>query len=143
MMLNPYLTFDGRCEAAFRFYAKCLSERGAKIELMLKHSQSPMADQTPAGWENKIMHAHLSVANWVLMGADAPPDLYRKPEGFAVTLSVDDPAEAERLFQALSENGTVRMAIQPTFWAQRFGMFIDQFDIPWMINGGMQSAQSA
>ena len=55
-------------------------------------------------------------------------------KGIMVTLGVDDPAEAERIFRALSEKGTVQMPIQKTFWAERFGMLVDQFGTPWMIN---------
>lgn len=68
------------------------------------------------------------------MGGDAPPDHYQAPKGVTVTLGIDDPAEAERVFQALSENGTVTMPIAETFWARRFGMLVDQFGIPWMVN---------
>jgi PhnB protein len=70
------------------------------------------------------------------MGADAPPDHYKKPQGFSVTLGLTDKAEAERIFQALAESGTVQTPLQETFWAVRFGMLIDRFGIPWMINCG-------
>ena len=70
----------------------------------------------------------------VLMGSDAPPDRYEKPQGFSVTLNLDTPEEAERIFEALSEKGTLHMPLQETFWAVRFGMLVDQFDIPWMID---------
>jgi PhnB protein len=131
MDLNPYLTFNGHCEAAFKFYEKCL---GGKIEMLLTHGETPMADQVPAQWRNKIMHARLTVGGRVLMGSDAPPEHYEKPQGFSVSFSVTDPAEAERIFKALAENGTVRMPMQQTFWALRFGMLLDQFGVPWMIN---------
>jgi len=131
MELNPYLTFNGTCEAAFKFYEKCL---GGKIEMMLSHGASPMADQVPPDWRNKIMHARMTVGGRVLMGSDAPPEHFEKPQGFSVSLGIADPAEAERLFKALAENGTVRMPIQQTFWAVRFGALVDQFGIPWMIN---------
>ena len=68
------------------------------------------------------------------MGSDAPPDRYEAMKGFSVTLGIDDPAEAERIFYALAEQGTVRMPIGKTFWAERFGMVVDQFGTPWMIN---------
>ena len=68
------------------------------------------------------------------MGSDAPPERYEKPQGFSVTLGVDTPAEAERIFKASSENGPLQMPLQETFWAIRFGVLVDQFDIPWMIN---------
>ncbi|NEQ19614.1 MAG: VOC family protein [Microcoleus sp. SIO2G3] len=131
MKLNPYLMFNGQCKAALKFYEQCL---GAKIEAMMTYGESPMAEQTPPESRNKIMHAHFTVNNQELMGADSPPEQYEEPKGFSVLLGVDNPVEAERLFHALAENGTVRMPIQQTFWAARFGMLVDQFGIPWMIN---------
>jgi PhnB protein len=131
MHLNAYLNFDGDCRAAFEFYAKCL---GGKIEMMLSHGESPVAEQTPAGWRDKIMHARLVVGDQMLMGSDSPPEHHEKAQGFAVSIIVDEVKEAERIFQALSDQGTVRMALQETFWAQRFGMLTDRFGTPWMVN---------
>jgi PhnB protein len=131
MQANPYLLFNGQCEAAFKFYAACL---GGKIEAMMPHEGTPAAEQVPAEWLKKILHARLSLGDTVLMASDAPPGRYKKPEGFSVSLQVKKPAEAERIFHALAENGTVQMPIQETFWAARFGMLVDQFGIPWMIN---------
>ena len=131
MQLNPYLTFNGQCEAAFKFYEQCL---GGKIVAMLPHAGTPAEEHVPAEWRNKIMHARLIVGDDVLMGSDAPPDRYEGSKGFSVTLGVDNPAEAERVFNALAEKGTVQMPIQETFWAVRFGMLVDRFGIPWMIN---------
>src|SRR5262244_3631955 len=119
MELNPYLTFDGRCEAAFTFYQRCL---GGTIEMMMTHGNSPIADQVPKEWRAKIMHARLVIGDRVLMGSDAPPDRYAPPQGFSVSLGVDTPAEAERVFAALAENGSVQLPLQQTFWAARFGM---------------------
>jgi PhnB protein len=131
MQLNPYLTFNGQCEAAFKFYEQCL---GGKIVAMLPHAGTPAEEHVPAEWRNKIMHARLIVGDDVLMGSDAPPDRYEATKGFSVTLGIDNPAEAERVFNALAEKGTVQMPIQETFWALRFGMLVDRFGIPWMIN---------
>jgi PhnB protein len=131
MEMNPYLLFDGRCEAAFRFYEKVL---GGKIVFMMRHGESPMAEQTPPDARDQIMHARLAVGDEVLMGSDAPGDCYEEAKGFSVTLSYDDPAEAERVFNALAEQGTVRMPFQKTFWAAGFGMLTDRFGIPWMVN---------
>jgi PhnB protein len=131
MQLNPYLLFNGQCEAAFRFYERCL---GGKIVAMMPHAGTPAEGQVPPEWREKIIHARLVVGDQVLMGSDAPPDHFEKPQGFSVTLGIDNPVEAERVFNALAENGTVRMPIQPTFWAERFGMLVDRFGIPWMIN---------
>ena len=83
---------------------------------------------------NKITHARLLVGGTALMGSDATPDRYEPMKGFTVTLGVDDPQEAERIFHSLSENATVQMPIQKTFWAARFGMLVDRFGTPWMIN---------
>jgi PhnB protein len=131
MQLNPNLMFNGQCEAAFRFYEKVL---GGKIEAMMRFEGSPMAAQTPPDRRNKIMHARMTVGDKTLMGTDAPPDRYEPMKGFSVTISVDDPDQAERIFRVLSENGTVQMPIQKTFWAARFGMLVDQFGTPWMVN---------
>ena len=131
MQLNPYLTFNGQCEAAFKFYEQCL---GGKIVMMMTHGESPMAEQTAEAWRDKILHAQLTIGDIVLMGSDAPPNYSEKPQGFYVNLQFEDVAEAERVFQALAESGTVRMPLQETFWAKRFGMFVDRFEIPWMIN---------
>ena len=131
MQLNPYLTFNGQCEAAFKFYEKCL---GAKIEAMMTHAGTPMENHVPSEWRNKILHARLTVGDQALMGSDAPPERYEKPQGFSVSLNVNAPAEAERIFHALAEKGTVQMPLEQTFWAVRFGMCVDRFGIPWMVN---------
>ena len=131
MQVNPYLLFNGQCEAAFKFYEQCL---GGKIEAMLTHASMPAEQQVSSEWKNKILHARLTVGAEALMGSDAPPDHYQPPAGFSVSIQLKDPEEAERIFHALEKGGTVNMAIQQTFWAIRFGMLVDQFGIPWMIN---------
>jgi PhnB protein len=131
VQLNPYLHFNGQCEEAFKFYEQCL---GGKIVAMHTHEGSPMADKLPPDWQKKIMHIQLVVDGDVLMGSDAPPPHYQPPQGFSVSLNFDKPADADRVFNALSAGGSVRMPIQETFWAARFGMFVDKFGIPWMVN---------
>jgi PhnB protein len=131
MKLNTYLSFNDECEAAFKFYEQCL---GGQIEAMMTFGDSPMAEQTPPEKLDKIMHASLLVGDTVLMGSDAPPNYFEKPQGFSVSLVFTDPDEAERIFSALAENGTVQMPIQETFWSPRFGMLVDRFGTPWMIN---------
>jgi PhnB protein len=138
MQLKPYLNFNGKCAAAFKFYEECL---GGKIIMMMRYGDSPLAGQTPPDWGGRILHASFALGDDILSGADAPPDRYQKPQGFSVVLNPSDPAEAERIFQALSEKGTVQMPIQETFWALRFGMLVDQFGIPWMINCGKPGGQ--
>jgi PhnB protein len=129
--VNPYLSFNGTCEAAFKFYEQVL---GGKIQIMMTFEGSPMADHAPANWRGKIMHARLDIGDQTLMGSDPPPDRYQPIKGITVSLSIDQPEDADRIFQALSEKGSVQMPIQKTFWALRFGMLTDQFGVPWMIN---------
>jgi PhnB protein len=131
MQSNTYLNFNGECKDAFKFYEQCL---GGKIVAMMTYGESPMAEQTPLEQRDRIMHVELNVGDVVLMGADSPPEYFEKSQGFNINLQFDDVAEAERIFKALSENGTVKMPIQETFWAKRFGMAIDRFGTPWMIN---------
>jgi PhnB protein len=133
MQLSPYVNFNGQCEAAFKFYEQCLN---GKIVSMTAYAGTPMAKQVPPEWHNKICHASLVAADNSLMGYDALPDRYDPPKGFYITIGIKDPLEAERLFGALAEGGTVGMPLQKTFWAVRFGMLVDQFGIPWMINCG-------
>jgi PhnB protein len=130
MQLNPYLFFNGNCADAFKFYEKCL---GGKIVTLMTHEGTPAAEQVPANWREKIIHARLTVGDQVLMGSDAPPDRYAPMKGFGVSFAVDSPADAERIFKALSEKGAVGMPMQQTFFAVRFGMVVDQFGTPWMI----------
>lgn len=131
MTLNPYLFFNGNCEEAFKFYESAL---GAKIEAMMTHEGTPMAEQTPPVWQKKIMHGQILISGSPVMASDIPPNDYKQPQGFSISIGTTDPSEAERLFQALAENGTVQMPLQETFWALRFGMLVDRFGIPWMIN---------
>ena len=133
MQLNPYLSFNGECEAAFKFYEQCF---GGRIEFIMTYESRPAEYPVPSEWRKKILHATLVVGSQILMGADVLPDRYQKPQGFSVTLGLKDPAEAERIFNALAENGTVEMALQETFWAARFGVLVDRFGIPWTINCG-------
>jgi len=131
MKLNCYLYFDGHCEAAFKFYAQVL---GGKIEAMMTHEGTPAAGQVPEEWRKKILHACLEFGDQVLMASDAPPDHFQKPQGFSINIAVKDPADAERIFKALSEGGDVTMPLAQTFWAKRFGMTVDRFGTPWMVN---------
>jgi len=131
MQLNPYLNFNGDCEEAFRFYERSL---GAKIECLMPHEGTPAEAHTPPDWRKKIMHGRLNLNGQAIMASDCPPNYYRQPQGFSVTLTIKDTAEAEQTFHALAEEGKICMPIQETFWARRFGMLTDRFGIPWMIN---------
>ena len=131
MQIHPHLNFNGQCEAAFKFYAQVL---GGKIDRMARYEDMPSAEPVSPELRGRVMHAQLSAGGAILMGADAPPDHYRQPQGFSITFQTKDPGEADRVFQGLSESGTVSMPIQETFWAARFGMLVDRFGIPWMVN---------
>ncbi|MEG4963945.1 MULTISPECIES: VOC family protein [unclassified Microcoleus] len=131
MQSNIYLFFDGECQAAFKFYEQCL---GGKIDGMMTYGDAPMSEEIPSEQRDRIMHANLTVGAMVLMGSDTPPDGFKKPQGFSVNLQFDDLVEAERIFLKLAENGTVKMPFQETFWSTRFGMLVDRFGTPWMIN---------
>jgi PhnB protein len=139
MQVNPYLFFNGECATAFKFYEQAL---GGKLDAMMPFAGSPSESEVPPEWKDKIMHAHLSLGDWSVMGSDCPPGTYEEPKGFSVSLQLDDTTKAEHIFEALAEHGSIQMPLQETFWADRFGMVVDQFGIPWMINCD-QAAESA
>ncbi len=131
MRVNAYLNFDGRCEEAIGFYMKAL---GARVLFKMTWGDGPMAAQLPAEAHKLIMHATLGIGDDRIMCADSPPGRYEKPAGLNVSLQVNDPGEGERIFRALSENGTVTMPYERTYWASGFGMCVDQYGIPWIVN---------
>jgi PhnB protein len=131
MQVNTYLSFRGDCEAAFKFYEECLD---GKLGEVFRYAGSPMAGQVPAEWQNKVMHGSLAIGEQVLMGGDVAPDRYEKPQGFSLSLQIKATTEAERIFHLLAKEGTVVMPLEKTFWAARFGMLVDRFGIPWLIN---------
>ncbi|TFH88567.1 VOC family protein [Billgrantia azerbaijanica] len=142
MLLNAYLIFDGDCRAAFAFYQRCL---GGEIVAMHTYAEAPAEEQMPAAVHDKIMHARLVVDGQVLMGSDNTPECpvpYEGIKGVSLTINVDTPEEAERLFTALADNGTVRMPLGETFWAKSFGMLVDRFGVAWMINCERQEMAS-
>lgn len=131
MQMNPYLSFKGDCEAAFRFYEECL---GGRLGDVFRYGGSPAADHAPPDWGQKVMHATLTIGDQILMGADITPDRYEQPRGFSLSIQVDDVAKGEKIFERLAAGGTVAMPFEKTFWAARFGMLVDRFGIPWMVN---------
>lgn len=131
MRMNPYLSFKGDCEAAFTFYEQHLDARPGPI---FRYGGSPMSGDVPPDWSNKIMHGTVTIGGTVLMGGDVAPERYEAPKGFSLSLQIDRTSEAERVFHALAEGGTVVMPLEQTFWAARFGMIVDRFGIPWLIN---------
>lgn len=131
MSLSCHLIFDGQCEAAFRRYQAVL---GGAITVLLRFGESPLGAQVPADWQARILHANLQIGALSLLGSDAFPGTYARPQGFAVTLGLAEPAEAARVFEALADGGQIQMPFQPTFWTPGFGVLVDRFGIPWEVN---------
>jgi PhnB protein len=131
--VDVYLNFRGNCEEAFRFYEK---ELGGKVTFIQRHADVPNP-AIPADWKQKVLHAQLELAGVAIMGADVPT---AEPMRSAyVTLTLDTPAEAERLYQRLSEKGEIFMKMESTFFANRFAMLRDRFGISWMLLQGVAS----
>jgi PhnB protein len=136
MQISPYLNFDGQCGEAFRFYEQVL---GGKIDMMMTMGESPMAGEVPPETHDRVMHVSMTVGGQMLMGSDSMPDQYQKPQGLFVSIHYDTAEEGGRIFNALAENGTVIMPFEKTFWAEGFGMLVDRFGTPWMVNAGQSS----
>jgi PhnB protein len=131
MTTNTYLSFPGTCEEAFQFYASAL---GGKILMSMKGQDMPGENNCPSDFKDKIMHTRMTVGSGVIMGSDCPPDHFEVPRGFHVNIGVEDPKEADRIYAALATGGKETIPIAETFWAHRFGMCVDRFGTPWMVN---------
>lgn len=142
--IHPYLNFNGNCEEAFAHYAKVL---GAKNTGIYRYGDAPPepegANSEPEGcgpmppeFMDKVMNTELRLGELILMGSDCPPAFWKSGgENMTVSIQCDDPAEAERLFAGLMEGASqIQMPMGETFWAKRFGMGIDRFGTPWMVN---------
>jgi PhnB protein len=128
MKTTAYLNFDGNCAEAFRFYAKTFPGEGLRIM-----TQGDMKKDAKAPEKDWVIHAYLKVGDADLMASDTFNMGYTKPAGMHVALNVDTPAEAERIFKALSESGQITAPMAETFFAHKFGMVVDRFGTPWMI----------
>lgn len=136
---QPYLFFSGRCEEALAFYEGSL---GAKINMKMRFSESPDAvpeGMLQAGFENKIMHASLTIGKTTIMASDGCDDR-SKFDGFRLTLTVADESAADFAFNALSQGGKVDMPLCQTFWSPRYGMVTDKFGVGWMVMVAEQSS---
>ena len=131
MQVNPYIMFGGNCEEALKFYEQAL---GAKIDSLMKNAGSPTEEHMPPDWGDKVLHARFTIDGNVVMASDAPPGHFAQPQGFSLSLSLNDTTKGEELFNKLAEGGTLQMPFGPTFWAKGFGMCVDRFGIPWMVN---------
>ena len=133
MHIEPYLFFNGRCEEAVEFYKQAL---GADVIMLMRFKESPEPPQpgmVPAGSENKIMHASFRVGDTMVMASDGHCTGKTDFQGFSLSLTVANEAEAERKFAALAEGGQVQMPLAKTFWSARFGMVAYRFGVGWMV----------
>ena len=134
MQIQPYLFFDGRCEEAVEFYCGAL---GAEVTMLMRYKESPEPPppgMVPPNWDNKIMHASLQIGDAMIMASDGCGSGELRHNGFSLSISVKDPAAADRAFNALAAGGKVDMPLGKTFWSPRFGMLTDKFGIQWMVN---------
>ena len=134
MGIEPYLFFNGCCEEAVEFYKKAL---GAEVVMLMRFKESPEPPQPgmiPPGSENKIMHVSLRIGDTTLMASDGRCTGQSKFQGFSLSLSEANEAEAERKFTLLADGGQVQMPLAKTFWSPRFGMVADRFGVGWMVS---------
>ena len=131
MQLAAHLAFDGNCRQAFEFYADTL---GGRILMQLTYGDAPDGAGSSAEMSDKIMHARLDIEGQYLMGADAPRGRYQASRGIMLSISISEVERARQIFDALAGGGNVTMPFQETFWARGFGMCIDRFAVPWMVN---------
>ena len=133
MQVVTYLTFPGTCEEAFSLYADTL---GGKVGELFRYSGTDLAKQVPADWGKKVMHGSVTFGDQTFMGADAAPGHFKPPQGFSISIHLNDTTDAKRIFKRLAEGGKVTMPLEKTFWADLFGQVIDRFGIEWAINCG-------
>ena len=133
MLIQPYLFFEGRCEEAIEFYRRSL---GAEVEFLMRYKDMPEPSQpgmVPPGSEQKILHASIRIGDSTILASDGQCQGQPRVQGFALSLTAADAAEADRRFAALSEGGHVQMPLGQTFFSPRFGMVADKFGVSWMV----------
>lgn len=130
MKVQPYLSFEGRCDEAIEFYKKAV---GAKVEMLMRFKEAPDQSMMSPGSADKVMHAALRAGDATLLMSDGRCTGSANFHGIALALSVPTEADAERVFGALSEGGKVNMPLQKTFFSPRFGMLADKFGVGWMV----------
>ncbi len=130
----PYLSFNGNCREAMHFYQQTL---GGVIRVMMSGADSPMGDQIPKEFADRIMNAQLELPGGALLyGGDAPAHIpYEGVKGISLTLNYSTVEKGESVFNALSVGGVVTMPYSSTFWAKKFGMLVDRFGVHWIVNG--------
>ncbi|MGB6176384.1 MAG: VOC family protein [Methylocella sp.] len=131
MQVQPYLSFEGRCEEAVEFYRKAL---GAEVTMLKRFKESPDPGMCSPGSLDKVMHMSFQIGDTTLLASDGRCTGQPSFQGFSLCLTVPNDSEAERLFASLAEGGQVRMPLTKTFFSSRFGMAADRFGVPWMIS---------
>ncbi len=130
MLVQPYLVFEGRCEEALEFYRTAL---GAEVTMLSRFKDCPTPGMAPPGTENKVMHAQLRIGGSTVLASDGRCQGRAGFQGFSLSLTVANAAEAERYFAALADGGQVQMPLMETFFSPRFGMVADRFGVSWMV----------
>ena len=130
MQIQPYLFFDGRCEEAIDFYSRTL---GAKVEMLMRYKDSPEQAQGKAPPADKVMHSSFRIGDTEVMASDGYAQGQPKFQGFSLSLTAQDEAQAERWFAALGDGGQVQQPLIKTFFSPRFGMVSDRFGVSWMV----------
>ncbi len=130
MNVQPYLSFEGRCDEAIEFYKKAI---GAKVEMVMRFKEAPDQSMISPGNADKVMHAALRAGDAMLLMSDGRCTGGANFHGIALALSVATEADADRVFGALSDGGKVNMPLTKTFFSPRFGMLADKFGVGWMV----------
>lgn len=130
LKVQPYLFFDGKCDEAIAFYQAAL---GAEVTGLMRFKDNPTPGMCAPGMEEKVMHANLRIGSTTIMLSDGRCQGAAKFEGFALSLSARDVAEAERIYGALAEGGQVQMPMGKTFFSPAFGMVTDRLGVTWMV----------
>jgi PhnB protein len=130
MQVEPYLSFEGRCEEAINFYKTAV---GAEVIMMSRFKEAPDQSMMPPGTGDKVMHASLRVGDSTVMASDGRCLGKASFEGTSLSLTADNDADAKRLFNALADGGQIHMPLAKTFFASSFGMVADKFGVPWMV----------
>lgn len=130
---QPYLFFRGRCSEAIAYYKQTLGAEEVTVMRFKDNPERPTAGQMPAGMDDRIMHATLRIAGAELMMADGMRSGSTDFDCVAVSLSVANEADVDRIVNALAKDGKIQMTPSPTFFAKRFGGAIDKFGVNWMV----------
>ncbi len=135
-----YLFFEGNCLEAMTRYAEVL---GGEVVQVFRNADAPDAASRMPGGDDLVMNMSIRLGHATVMASDAPGEMYRKPQGFRVSIAPGSLAEFDRIQEALARDASaVEMAPGETFWAERFAMFTDRYGTPWMLNYEGAKAQS-